>query len=78
MPEKKSKLGDLIRDSLVRRHLAKFAKIQPQELPVPDDVTMSEGPFYTNRAMRRASGDRGYSAGLGAMAPSIKEKRGQR
>lgn len=38
------------------------------------DVVVHEGPFYENRAMRRAQGQRGHTFGFGAMAPSIRTR----
>jgi hypothetical protein len=40
----------------------------------PQGRHVLEGPFYENRAMKRAQGERGHTYGYGAMAPSIKTR----
>lgn len=46
-----------------------------QRRKFPKGVVVLEGPFYENRAMRRAAGERKHSHGIGAMAPSVKTRR---
>jgi hypothetical protein len=54
---------------LRRRNLGTVVRRKPAE-----GVTFIAGPFYENRAMRRANGERLYRHGYGAMAPSIRTR----
>lgn len=54
----------LIHRALVRRNRRFIPTLRE---PDPD-VTFVEGPFYSNRAMRRDVGERGHKFGLGPMA----------
>lgn len=45
-----------------------------QRCRMPEGVKVIEGPFYENRAMKRAAGERGHRHGYGALASSLKTR----
>lgn len=46
---------------------AVYAKVAPVEREFPEGTNVIQGPFYSNRQIRRDHGERGHGFGYGRM-----------
>jgi hypothetical protein len=59
------KLSQEVYEALARRRLVHM--VEPVLREPAEGLVFVEGPFHTNRATRRAAGQRGYGYGQGSM-----------